>query len=360
MKRRVLIWDTSISNMLEGKIFGGIAVQLYFWSQVFVENQWEVYSITNNEKNYIKQNIHFMRLKPNRYFSIIIDFIVAFFYVLKIKPDLIMMRGATNRLYNLSILSYIFGIKLVFMGASDVNFEPGKEQINNNFNRKLYQCGLKKVKYVITQNQYQTQKVIENYNKKPLQLNSIWGEINIPYISDKTIKKYDIVWIANIRKLKRLEWILESARKLPQYSFAIAGKFSESLQYEKKLTNEMSNIQNLEYLGNIGIAESNKLVKEARLLVCTSEFEGFPNTFLQAWSMSIPVISTVNPNDIILRQNLGFVVKTIEELVISIEELLSNKDYYVTCQNSILKYFNNNHNSLRSYYSLINYLKLST
>lgn len=136
--------------------------------------------------------------------------------------------------------------------------------------------------------------------------------------------------------------MLVAAKALPQYSFAIAGKFAESKEYENKVLSDASGIKNLDYLGYLGITESNQLVMNSRLLACTSEFEGFPNTFLQAWSRNILVISTVNPNGVIETHKLGMVVNTTSEFIDSIRYLLKDYSFYEKCQENIYGYFKKN------------------
>jgi glycosyltransferase involved in cell wall biosynthesis len=46
----------------------------------------------------------------------------------------------------------------------------------------------------------------------------------------------------------------------------------------------------------------------ARALLCTSDFEGFPNTFLDAGRFGVPVISlSVDPDGVIAREQGGFI-----------------------------------------------------
>ena len=61
------------------------------------------------------------------------------------------------------------------------------------------------------------------------------------------------------------------------------------------------------------------------MLINTSEHEGFPNTFLQAWSRGIPVMSFLDPDNLIQEHNLGIVCKNIEEMKNQLLKFLSNK-----------------------------------
>jgi hypothetical protein len=47
------------------------------------------------------------------------------------------------------------------------------------------------------------------------------------------------------------------------------------------------------------------LYRQARLLLCTSESEGFPNVFLEAWLCARPVLTSVDPDDVVATFQLG-------------------------------------------------------
>jgi glycosyltransferase involved in cell wall biosynthesis len=49
--------------------------------------------------------------------------------------------------------------------------------------------------------------------------------------------------------------------------------------------------------------------------------EGFPTTFLEAWSCGLPVVTTFDPDGIVARQGLGRVVTTVDELVAQLRAL---------------------------------------
>ena len=51
------------------------------------------------------------------------------------------------------------------------------------------------------------------------------------------------------------------------------------------------------------------LYDRAKVLVNTSDVEGFPNSYLQAWIRGVPVVTLIDPDGVIEREGLG-VAKT--------------------------------------------------
>ena len=155
-----------------------------------------------------------------------------------------------------------------------------------------------------------------------------------------------------MRPLKRAEWFLDLARQLPQYSFAIAGGVADR-NYYNKIEKEAKDVKNLSFLGALSFNETNDLLKQSKLLVCTSEFEGFPNTFLQAWAQSVPVVSTVNPSGIVSKYRLGVVVSDPTGLLEQTSKILEDHALYAEFQQSIDAYFVESHDATNAYNKLM-------
>ncbi len=68
----------------------------------------------------------------------------------------------------------------------------------------------------------------------------------------------------------------------------------------------IKNHKSADLKGRKNHAETLQLMTNAKALINTSEFEGFPNVFLEAWAMGIPVLSfKVNPGNLFDKHNFG-------------------------------------------------------
>ena len=67
--------------------------------------------------------------------------------------------------------------------------------------------------------------------------------------------------------------------------------------------------------GFIPYAELAPFYTRAALLLCTSDWEGYPNTFMEAWSRGVPVVSTIDPDNVITTHATGRRITTDETLI---------------------------------------------
>jgi glycosyltransferase involved in cell wall biosynthesis len=81
----------------------------------------------------------------------------------------------------------------------------------------------------------------------------------------------------------------------------------------------------VEYVGQKTLAEVNELLARAHVLVNTSEHEGFPNTFIQAWMREVPVVSLrIDPDGVLGREGIGVLAQTEEQLVEAVRILVTD------------------------------------
>lgn len=60
---------------------------------------------------------------------------------------------------------------------------------------------------------------------------------------------------------------------------------------ERNIRNKAEALDNVNFTGFVPPDEIHEYYRRASLLVCTSEYEDFPNTFLEAWRYATPVVT---------------------------------------------------------------------
>ncbi len=113
-------------------------------------------------------------------------------------------------------------------------------------------------------------------------------------------------------------------KKNPNEKFVMVGGDRDP-RFKRDIMNQAEKVPNLEIKRYLPFNEANKEFRKAKLFVNTSNYEGFPNTFLQAWSYGTPVISFVDPHNLIKENRLGIRVHDINEMVQKVDEFLGNK-----------------------------------
>ncbi len=233
--------------------------------------------------------------------------------------------------------------KTLYSVASDPDCDPQLPTLKPWRERILYRYGLKHADQVVAQTLRQQQMLQAGFG--------ISAEI-IPmpctgFNDAKPLDSYDgpprILWVGRFSREKRLEWLLDVAEALPQYAFDVAGAANARTEYAKDLLQRAESIPNVVLHGRLLHHELGGLYRRARLLCCTSIFEGFPNTFLEAWSVGLPIVSTFDPDQVIAKENLGTAVSTVNELREGITALMENAQHWQEASLAAQTYFNTHH-----------------
>lgn len=357
MKNNKVLVCNSCTDFLydENTTIGGLNVQMYLWARTFHQHGWDVTCITHLKqlRNVEVAGIKHIYTKTHAHLEAFFVFVNYFIMLMRLRPSLILVRGRGVSLYPLSIFSKIIGSKLVFMVAADTNMDKGHEA-KLNFETKLFRRAVPYVKYFVAQNTIQQNQLLQNYSKKSIIIPNIWGQFEGGNVRD--IEKNDILWVGNIRKVKRVEWFLDLAERNPEYKFVVIGGALDEVMYEAA-QHRAASLPNVDFVGKLGFLDTNRWFERAKLFVCTSISEGFPNTFLQAWSNDIPVLATVDPSDVVARNGLGEVGDDIDSINVGLHRILDSEETYNQYSDNVKKYFSNIHNADLNYEKLMNLIE---
>ena len=136
---------------------------------------------------------------------------------------------------------------------------------------------------------------------------------------------------------------MDVAVQCPQIIFDIVGAANTDSDYASSLTKRASGIRNVKMHGRISHQEMSKYYRSSNILCCTSAYEGFPNTFMEAWSAGIPVVSTFDPDDVIQKKGLGFVAHDVEEIVSRLMEIIQSPETWQRASKAAKQYYQANH-----------------
>lgn len=213
------------------------------------------------------------------------------------------------------------GRRFVFRVASDANCMPGQQLIRFWRDRKLYEFGLRRADLIATQTLRQSSLLAEHYS-----LASYTVNMAVEPARPTAVKKdIDVLWVSNLRDVKRPELALELARRLPAVRFTLAGGPMPGRQaYYDQVMQAAASLPNVSVLGAVPYASASQLFDRARVFLNTSSVEGFPNTFLQAWVRGIPVVTFFDPDRMVHRQRLGVAAESLDEMCRALTGLLTN------------------------------------
>ena len=268
------------------------------------------------------------------------------------------MRKADAELYYHNCAEYVTGqIALwckannryfIYSVARDTECELISPDTKKLHDRIFYRHGIRNADRIIVQTKRQQQMLIKNFHLQSVVLPMpCLGNLNNEYQSPYSPKngKYRVLWVGRIDKEKRLELLLDIAESFPDVLFDIAGKPSNSENsYVQNLLARAKTLSNVRVLGMVPKNRMPDLYSNSSILCCTSIYEGFPNTFLEAWSYGLPVVSTFDPDNIIINKKLGVFAKNKDELITGIKTILESPALWKEMSDNARQYFTENHN----------------
>ena len=235
--------------------------------------------------------------------------------------------------------------KFIYSVASDLDCYPHLPAMTNLRERLLYRYGLRRADAVIVQTNKQRQMLDRNFSVPsilvPMPCPGPSGVYKPPQPPEP--KSFSVLWIGRIAPVKRLEMLLQVASALPDFTFEVIGVPDIDDSYSQTVLGQAGTMKNVVLHGRVPREEMGQYYRRAGLLCCTSSDEGFPNTFLEAWSYGIPVVSTVDPDGVIEERELGAAAGEWTRIVAFILTLSAAPDIWQRMSINARRYFANTH-----------------
>jgi glycosyltransferase involved in cell wall biosynthesis len=213
-----------------------------------------------------------------------------------------------------------FRRRFVFRTASDTDCDGSRLLVSFARDRWLYAYGLRRANAILVQSASQAETLARNYGLAG-RVAGMLVETPLPV----AVRDIDVLWVSNIRREKRPDRVLELAGRLPEVKVHMVGGSlpgEEALYLDIRLTATAT--ANVSFHGRLSYWDANELYGRAKLLVNTSDVEGFPNSYLQAWIRGVPVVTLIDPDGVIEREGLGVAAGSAAQIPSAIGHLLSN------------------------------------
>ncbi|MFC1912154.1 glycosyltransferase family 4 protein [Chloroflexota bacterium] len=267
-----------------------------------------------------------------------------FWKAMKLADADIYFQRASNKISSLvAIYCLLHKKKYIHSIASDKSVNGMYTKQAGSLMGWLYAFAIKRADIVLTQSKYQQKLLRTRFHKDSTIVKNAYPLV----IGGSNMLAFStILWVGTISRLKRPELYLELAKNIPTAKFQMIGgkDYNEPLYYQI-IKEETEKIPNLDFLGFLPFHMLHSYFNQASILVNTSSVEGFPNTFLQAWSCGIPVVSLdIDPDEIICDNKLGLHSKTLKQLVADVRRLQSQKQLRDEISQNARQYVEKEHN----------------
>jgi glycosyltransferase involved in cell wall biosynthesis len=197
------------------------------------------------------------------------------------------------------------GRPFVFMAAHEYDLQRHLPRIHGPRDRLWYRRALAGARLIIVQTETQRALLRASFGRESIVL---MNPVDIPDQPADPAASRRVVWMATYKPSKRPEWFTRLAERHPELECVMAGVVPTPPHSENDYRTAVAvagRCRNLQVAGTIPHERVAEFLRGAGLFTHSSPAEGFPNSFLEAWSCGLPTVTCFDPDGIIARERLG-------------------------------------------------------
>jgi len=244
------------------------------------------------------------------------------------QPDWWFWQCADHRLGLAAEIAKLNGVRFIFSAMVDLDVVPRRALARRPGLWPLYAWGLRRSDRIVVQHEGQLTQLAPILKSKASILPGIVGQT--VEVKPHAAGRNYVAWVGVLRQHKRPDLLLEIATLLPDVPFVVCGGISSFMTpqgYAEPIVEGLKALSNVQYLGQVAPSKTLEIIGNAAMLLSTSDLEGFPSVFLEAWAAGTPVVSlNIDPDGVIQRKTLGAVSGTIEGAVRDITTLMNSTE----------------------------------
>jgi len=236
------------------------------------------------------------------------------------------------------------GRRFVYSTASDMDCDPSLPDLRTWRERWLYRYGLRQADRVVAQTETQVRMLKDSFGVAAQAIPMPGpGPGEGEFVSPSWTPGASVLWVGRLCRVKRPDRLLEVAAACPEVSFEVLGPPGEE-DYAPAVIARARELPNVTLHGRVSRAQMDGFYRRAAALLCTSDHEGFPNTFIEAWSYGVPVVSTHDPDDVIGRLGLGAAVRRDpSSIALALRQTVGSPEAWATASRKARRHYLENH-----------------
>lgn len=323
-----------------GQLAGGSEYQHYLIASFLKKRNYDVTMMFADygAPVHLENSFKLARIKKNSFFarvfypSFFLDAFRVYGTLKRIKPDIIWSRAGFAYVGIAALFAKKNNCKMIWHIASESDVKPlpikwKRTMLFEYIDKKFLEFGIKKADFILGNAEFQDALLKMRYDRSCDLI--VWNFHSLPRRQIRKKNPVEIAWISNFKKLKQPELFINLAREFQDdigVRFIMIGRPGSQRNWQQNLDAEIQKLKNLEYLGEKSMDEVDKILYGVHILVNTSQYEGFPNSFIQAWMRKVPVVSlAVDPDGLLERKRIGFFSGSFEKMVRNIRSLIDDE-----------------------------------
>lgn len=339
---KLLFIDFTIQHLFDDADYpvGGWAVELRAWLQGFRRIGVRTAILAKQDASDVAESAketRLLRVYTSRGRVPGLSYLTCFLPRLFIKawgfrPDVVVQAVAGVNTGLMYLVSRVLRRPFVYRCANDIDVDE-RYRARLGKSSAAYAFGFTRADAYVAQNSYQFEAIRRRFPTKPaVKLhNPYQSRVDVSYVA-RSERSY-VAWLGVFQRQKNLPLLATLAEALPDISFRIGGKMEvggDDLQTSEALE-RLRKLPNVALLGYLRRTEVPDFLDHALLLLSTSHYEGFSNTFLEAWGAGTPIVAPahVDPDGLIAANRLGKSIADDADFAAAIRWVvgLSDSDY---------------------------------
>lgn len=216
--------------------------------------------------------------------------------LVRVDGGVFVQRGAGSITGLVGLLSWLRRRPFVYSSSSVMDFESPRM---GRFEARLLRIGIRIARNIVVQSDEQVELCARHWGRPSIVIRSLAEPA-----SARAAVPEAFLWIGRLAPYKRPDAFAELAARIPAARFWMVGTPSP---HDPRAPERVSQAPNVELLQTRPRAELAPLFERAVAVVSTSESEGMPNVFLEAWARGVPALAlSCDPDGLIERHGLGW------------------------------------------------------